>query len=409
MIRSTTVSLKFCNTGKARQIKQLIDEYQRVVGIFVDILWEEELVPGFLPKELTNAVETWLSARVKQCAGKQASGIVRGTRSKQEKRHYVVKKLEEQGEFKKARRLQAVIDKTKMAKPKIQAICPELDSRFVSFDLENNTTFDGWICLSSIGNKTKINIPFKRTKHFNKLFNKGVLKPGVRLGKKEIALMFDIPDVEKKTSGAVLGVDIGQTTVVACSNGVVSTKDKHGHDLSSITTKLCRCKKGSRGFQRAVAHRKNHINWAINQLNLTEVKEVRLENIKNMRRGKRANRRLSHWVYADIFSKLDRKCLEQGVLVTRISPTYTSKRCSSCGWTRHNNRKGRLFKCGECGFVADSDLNAAKNIAASLEPIGYKERQSHDIKTGFYWHERGDELVVHLVQRPIELRKDIFQ
>lgn len=115
----------------------------------------------------------------------------------------------------------------------------------------------------------------------------------------------------------------------------------------------------------------------------------------------RGARRLSYWTYTDIFSKLESKCLEQGVLVTKISPTYTSKRCSNCGWTRSSNRKGKEFKCKQCGFILDADLNASRNIASNLKPIGYKKRHLYNIKTGFWWNEDGEESVVPLVKKTL--------
>lgn len=401
MIRSTTSSIKFSNTGKLQTIHQFIDEYRRVVSQFVDLLWCMEKIPSLLPKEITSQVETWLSARMLQCAGKQASGIVRGTQTKQKRRLFVINKLKEQKLYVKARKLQRIYDENSISKPNINEVCPELDSRFVSVDLENSTSFDGWVHFGSIGNKIKLDIPFRKSKHFNKMLSKGELKTGIRLSKNQMTFMFDLPEVEKKESGDIVGIDIGQTTTISCSNGYLSSKNQHGHDLASITNKLCRKKKGSKGFRKVEQHRKNYINWTINRLNLDSVKEVKLENIRNMRKGKRTNRRLSHWTYTDIFSKLEQKCLEQGVLVTKISPTYTSKRCSNCGWTRRSNRKGKEFRCTSCGYVTDADLNASRNIASNLKPIGYKKRQLYDIRTGFYWHEVGEEPVVPLVKETL--------
>jgi predicted RNA-binding Zn-ribbon protein involved in translation (DUF1610 family) len=103
----------------------------------------------------------------------------------------------------------------------------------------------------------------------------------------------------------------------------------------------------------------------------------------------------------DIFSKLEQKCSEQGVLVTKVSPTYTSKRCSNCGWTRRGSRKGKEFKCSQCGFTLDADLNASLNIAADLKPIGYKKRHQYDSRTGFYWNMVGEEPVVPLVTKTL--------
>ena len=79
MIKSTKTTLKFSNTNKKNDLKLFINEYRKVVEIFVYKLWNLEKIPNLLPKELTNNIETWLSQRAIQCAGKQASGIVRGT------------------------------------------------------------------------------------------------------------------------------------------------------------------------------------------------------------------------------------------------------------------------------------------------------------------------------------------
>lgn len=401
MIKSTTSSIKFARIGKQNLLHQFIDEYRRVVSKFVDLLWNEEIIPSLLPKKITSQVETWISARMLQCAGKQASGIVRGTQIKQKRRLFLINKLQEQKLWAKARKLQKIYDETSVTKPSINEVCPELDSRFVTVNLENETCFDGWVHFSSIGNKIKLDIPFKKSKHFNKMLGKGELKTGIRLSKKQLTFMFDLPDVEKRSVGDIVGIDIGQKTTISCSNGYLSGKDSHGHDLSSITDKLCRKKKGSKGFRKVEKHRKNYINWTINQLNLDNVKEVKIENIRNMRKGRKTNRKLSHWTYAGIFSKLEQKCLEQGVLVSRISPTYTSKRCSSCGWTRRSNRSGKEFKCKSCGYVTDADLNASKNIASNLVPISYKKRHLYDIRTGFYWNRVGEEPIVPLVTKTL--------
>lgn len=78
----------------------------------------------------------------------------------------------------------------------------------------------------------------------------------------------------------------------------------------------------------------------------------------------------------------------------KVNPTYTSKRCSCCGWVRSKNRKGKRFKCDKCGFTADADFNASLNILADLRPIGRQERLLHKSKIGFYWNEAREELIV---------------
>lgn len=399
MIKSTKTSLKFSNKTKLVNLQSFLHEYRRVVSIFVDKLWDLEKVPNLLPKEYISDVETWLSARSVQCAGKQASGIVRGTKQKQKQRLFIIEKLNKTGYYKKARALKRIYDTTIITKPKIDNIQPELDSRFIKIDLENTTSFDGWITITSIGNRIKLVIPVKKTKHFNKMLNLGKLKSGIRLSKHNITFMFDIPEVVKKESGSVLGIDIGQTSVLACSNGFISSKNKHGHDLVSITKVMSRKKKGSKGFKRSASHRTNHINWSVNQLNFSGVKQVNLEHIKHLRKGQRTSRGLSHWTYTTIFDKLQAKCEEQGVLVQTISPTYTSQRCSSCGWVRKRNRNGKLFKCSSCGFTMDADLNAAFNISLPLISIAKEQRLKQENRVGFYWNVLGQANIVPVTQK----------
>jgi len=128
MIKSSTASIKFCNHNKLLILHKVIDEYRYVVSKFVDLLWNEENIPTLLPKETTSHIETWLYARMLQCAGKQASGIVRGTQVKQKRRLYVIDQLKEDKLYVKARKLQRIYDETSITKPNINQVCPELDS-----------------------------------------------------------------------------------------------------------------------------------------------------------------------------------------------------------------------------------------------------------------------------------------
>ena len=51
--------------------------------------------------------------------------------------------------------------------------------------------------------------------------------------------------------------------------------------------------------------------------------------------------------------------------VEKISPAFTSQRCSTCGHVAAESRKSQaLFGCVACGFTLNADVNAARNIAA---------------------------------------------
>ena len=51
--------------------------------------------------------------------------------------------------------------------------------------------------------------------------------------------------------------------------------------------------------------------------------------------------------------------------VERVSPAFTSQRCSACGQVDRDSRESQaVFRCTACGFACHADVNAAINIAA---------------------------------------------
>ncbi len=56
----------------------------------------------------------------------------------------------------------------------------------------------------------------------------------------------------------------------------------------------------------------------------------------------------------------------RGGLLVKVDPRYTSQTCSSCGHVAKENRTTQAsFECVECGYVANADFNAARNILAA--------------------------------------------
>jgi len=393
------VSLKFANTGKKNQVSDFLSEYKSVLSKFVDLLWGMEKVPTLLPKEITSAIDTWLSARAVQACGKQASGVVRGCRRKQEQAQYIINKLNKEGKYKRARKLKATYAKKIAAKPNIDEIEAELDARFVEFELSKKNSFDGWITIASLGKKIKLEIPFKFHKHFDKMMQNGKIKAGIRLSDDLITFMFDLPEPVAIATGKTIGIDIGQKTTLSVSDGQKIDADCYGHTYQSICKKLARKKKGSVSFKKTDTHRTNYLHWTVNRLELSGVRKANIEKIRNLRKGKRSSRALGHWNYAELFSMIKGKLQESGVQINEVCPTYTSQRCSKCGWTRKGNRKLKQFKCDVCGFAADADLNASINLSLDLSPITKKERLSQINRTGFHWFEVGQESIVPDVQK----------
>lgn len=409
--KSSKCSLKFSNTWKKETLALILEESKKVCQLFIELLWplRETKIPKLLPKEITAQIksQTWLTARLIQCVGKQASGIVRGTVQKHKQRLFILEKIKEQKVGKKKiEKLQKIIDNTVMSKPELETFELQLDSRFVEV-VESNNSFDLWLKFGSTG-KEVIYFPLKKSKHFNMLTSQEYkMKTGVRISNSFASFTFEKPIPLLKEEGKVLGVDIGIKKCWTSSDGICSKKCPHGHNLETINDKLNRKKKGSKAYERAQDHRTNYTNYSVKQLTLDGVKELHREAIKYLRFGSKTSKKLARWTYPEIQAKLDSLCCEQGVLVSKVCSTYTSQRCSACGWTRKSNRKGTLFKCGKCLFTCDADWNGARNISLCLRPIRHKERRRLKNRRGFYWEPHitvyslgvGQEIIVPDVQK----------
>jgi len=80
-------------------------------------------------------------------------------------------------------------------------------------------------------------------------------------------------------------------------------------------------------------------------------------------RGPTNRRRLHAWSFARLGALVEYKAALRGVLVARIDPRDTSRRCPECGHIEARNRVSQSrFRCVQCGFSRNSDLVASWNI-----------------------------------------------
>jgi len=133
MIRSSKLSANRLNVGKKTRLLSLMDEMTKVVNTYIDILWEEDVFKG---RYVGFKVNSWLSARVQSCLGKQALEIVKSQRKKP--RHLRTKPVFRGGSF-------------------------TLDARVFDLD-ETAEEFDFFLRIKSIGDKSFIKIPLNRHK-----------------------------------------------------------------------------------------------------------------------------------------------------------------------------------------------------------------------------------------------------
>ena len=73
---------------------------------------------------------------------------------------------------------------------------------------------------------------------------------------------------------------------------------------------------------------------------------------------------LKNWTYYDLQTKIEYKANAAGIEVVKVSPKYTSQRCSKCGNISKENRTTQsLFFCTKCAYKANADYNASQNLS----------------------------------------------
>lgn len=406
MIRSSKHTTKFSNKRKLNELNSFIQEYRRVASIIVDDIWnngykfyDKEFnisknlleLPKYIDYKNFN-IDSFLTARAISTICTQLTGVLKASTEKQRKRIYVLEKMKSSKTTKKQRKL--LVKKLKQnipQKPNVQNLNPELSSKCVVFN-ESSNYFNGFLKLSSITkNKTQILIPIKFTDHSNKFLEDGFERMTSFLIKNDsIDIRWKNESIKQKEQGITVGADQGYKDILTLSNNKTTPKtDIHGHSLESIISKLSRKKKGSKAFKRSQDHRKNFINWSINQLNFSDINQINLEKIWNIGYKSNTSRKLSHWTNTTIVEKIESRCESEGVLLKHQSSTYRSQRCSACGVVLKSNRKGKEYTCKHCGNVIDADFNAAMNHECTLPEIPYHFRNLNLNRKGFYWLESG--------------------
>lgn len=385
MIRTSKLSTKFYNKGKSKKLAIFIEQYKHVVQHYVDFLWnnldETYEVPKFISTK-DFAYKT-LTQRVIKCASTQACGIVKANVEKARRLVWLINKLKKDN--KNYTYAEINLSKLKITKPTLSLNFKcELNS--ICCDIEINDGF-WFLQLKSIGKEFgKLRLPIKPHRQTNYWLKQGNLLTSCLVSQNFIDVRIEIQSKLKKT-GKIVGLDQGILSCITLSDGQTSKNNNHHHDLSFILKKLSKRVKGSKGFLRTQKQRENYINWSINQLNFVGIKQINIEKVKNLRKGKRCNRFLSHWTYALIMNKLKRRCEEQKVSVKEQCCVYRSQRCYKCGLVRKSQRKCKVYSC-ECGYVNDADLNASLNHSINLPSIDFM-RQTNLNKEGFLWKPSG--------------------
>lgn len=185
------------------------------------------------------------------------------------------------------------------------------------------------------------------------------------------------PEINNKT---VLGIDLGLTNIVYCSDGH-SIKNKnhtkyYDKQIAKLQTKQSKCIKGSRQYKQyqkvmnrlygqKVRKTKDFLHKVSNTLVHKDFDVIGLEKLetKEMTEGYKhsLNKSIRNSQLGLLINFLKYKTENIGKKVVFVNPKDTSKKCSVCGKKHDMKLWDREMVCS-CGNRMDRDYNASLNI-----------------------------------------------
>ena len=233
-----------------------------------------------------------------------------------------------------------------------------------------------------------------------------------RSGRWFVSFTRPAPQLDRESTGAIVGIDMGVTHTVA-------TSDARFLDMPELLSKgelqrkrrlqrkLARQVKGSKRRSQtklAIAklsakesdRRKDWIEKATTELvrnyDLIVLEDLKIKNMTRSAKGTVENpgknvaqkRGLNRSILAQGWGMFRQRLTDKAngattpVEVIFVNPAYTSMRCSKCGHAEQKNRKSQaLFCCLSCGYTDNADVNAAKNIIAAGLAVTGRGGTSH--------------------------------
>jgi len=367
IIRSAQCSLKFSTSAKRLELGAVLTEYGRVCNLFIDSFWEQCPTKAELLKDIVNAPDSWLSARLRKVCAREAIDMIKASQEKtNNEKKRLLAKAEKAKSATKANQLRQKAESLIAVKPKHKGNRMNVSCTIADLQMSKTNEFDAWLHLASIGNKIVMNLPIRFHKHFNKWDNLGKRLNSYIITKDSVQFCFEIETGEKKQGKNAIGIDSGINALASFSNG-----EQLGRDIKGCVNRINRCQHGSKGQKRARRALKQQMDEVAKQIVSNEkIDLVVVEKLSNLNHKTKERRRLSKnmrrvigsWVWRYWLNRVQMGCEENRVSFRTVPCYNTSITCPECGHADKKNRNGEIFLCLGCGHKGNADTNAGRNI-----------------------------------------------
>ncbi|OQX24333.1 MAG: hypothetical protein BWK80_21300 [Desulfobacteraceae bacterium IS3] len=356
--RSSKTSLKFATAEKRKILDEILDEYARAANFFIDWFWEhpEIRAKDEIKKEIYSLPETWFTARMRQCAAREALSMVLGAENTENRR-----KSSAEREVEELLGYEIFNDPVK---PVHNGKKMTLSSQIVRIEKSRNS-FDLWLILTSVGKEIKLNLPLKKHRQFIRWEKIGKPASSVVIHRDYVQISFEIETGKKREDGKSVGIDAG-------INHLMTTSEREflGNDVRPLISGIKRKRQGSKAYRRAKKELSYYIHKTVKDyFKNSGIRLAVVEKLKNLKlnteeknKTKEFRKTLSNWNYRELLSIIEMRCEENRVFFRSVSPYKTSQRCPQCTHTQRENRSGEEFECLKCGYSEQADFVGSLNI-----------------------------------------------
>ncbi len=177
-----------------------------------------------------------------------------------------------------------------------------------------------------------------------------------------------------------IGLDVGLKVFLADSEGKTVANPRYYRSSQKTLRRkqraLCRRKKGSHRRRKAaknvakthlkIARQRRDFHFKTAKQYTDHYHHIVVEdlNIGGMLKNQSLAKSISDASWGAFLAILEAKAANAGHQVMRVNPRFTSQKCHQCGEIVQKSLSVRTHICPCCGYVADRDVNAAKNILA---------------------------------------------
>lgn len=213
-----------------------------------------------------------------------------------------------------------------------------------------------------------------------------------KAGRYYISVLVDIQKQDTEVdSDFGVGIDLGLKSLAICSDGSIYPNINKTYNVRKVEKSLKReqrklsrkvisIKRGEstqknfvkqklkvqKLYQRLTNIRTDYLNKTIHSIVKTKPSYIVIEdlNVSGMMKNRHLSKAVAQQKFFEFKTKLINKCKEHNIELRVVDRWYpSSKLCHNCGHINKDLKlSDRVYRCSECGYVEDRDINASLNL-----------------------------------------------